>query len=40
MSDAAHESKFVCGQNEEIQGEIRKLNPMDLETKMLNDPSN
>ena len=35
MSDAALESKFVCGLKEEIQSEIQKLNPVGLEAKML-----
>lgn len=35
MSDATLESKFVCGLKEKIQREIRKLNSMDLEGKML-----
>ena len=35
MSDATLESKFMCGLREEIQSEIRKLNPVGLEAKML-----
>lgn len=35
MSDVVLESKFVCELKEEIQSEIRKLNTVDLEAKML-----
>lgn len=34
MSDQALESKFVCGLKEDIQSEMRKLNPVGLIAKM------
>lgn len=35
MSDAALNSKFVCGLKEEIQSDIQKLNLVGLEVKMI-----
>lgn len=37
MSDQALESKFVCGLKEDIQSEMRKLNPMGEKAVDSND---